>query len=91
MVFVLGVLGADVAVKQIIGLALSCFAFGLGIWLAVSPTSYLRANVKYKSVKSWWSEKEVQSSWWQLAIRLLGLAILAFTAVYVVAIVHSSH
>ena len=77
--------------KQIIGLAVSVLGLGVGIWLALFPTNYLRANVKYKSPKSWLSVGEAESPRWQLAFRLLGFAVLAFTAVYVYSILRPTH
>jgi hypothetical protein len=79
------------ALKQMVGLTLSAFGVFLGLWLAFFPAIYLRANVKYKSPKSWLTESEAQSPWWQLAFRLLGFGLLAFAAIYIYAILHSTH
>ncbi len=64
-------------------LTMTVVFLAMGVWLAVFPKSYLRAVIRYTSVQqSFVTAKEVESLWWQLAIRALGCCLLAAAAVF---------
>jgi hypothetical protein len=62
----------------------------MGVWLAALPKTYLRAFVKYSYRQSLISAKDVESPWWQLAIRALGCFLLAAAAIYAYATFHQA-
>jgi hypothetical protein len=76
---------------QLTGLVVSCLALSLGFWLALFPANYLRAGVKYAAIRSWLTAEKAESPWYQLAFRLVGCGLLAFTAVYLYAAFHAPH
>lgn len=57
----------------------------IGLWWIVSPNTYMRLLLKYRSrygVALWPSPEQAASRWWRVALRILGIAALAFVALY---------
>jgi len=73
--------------KLIVPFLMSMVGVGLGLWLALSPGSYLRSSEK--NTPKWANIYQISDTLgWRIAFRVLGCGILAFMAVYICAMFH---